>query len=815
MMRALPAEALSLPVAEALPPLLAALEAGPNAVLVAPPGAGKTTVVPLALLPAPWRGEGRILVLEPRRLAARAAARRMAALLGEGVGETVGVRTRLDNAVGPRTRIEVITEGLLVRRLQSDPGLDGVAAVLFDEVHERSLDADLALALCRDLQVGLRPELRLVAMSATLDGAAFARLLGDAPVVESLGRMFPVRIEHAIADIAHPRELAEAAAKGARRALAQSSGDVLVFLPGMGEIRRAEAALDGVAAVVRVLHGETDPAAQDLALRPDAEGRRKIILATAIAETSLTVEGVDAVVDGGFRRASRFDAGTGLAGLVTRRISRAAADQRAGRAGRLGPGIALRLWTEASHRGLAAQETPEIMEADLAPLALDLAAWGAEATALPFLDPPPAGALAAARALLVTLGALDPAGFITAKGRAMARLSAHPRLAAMMVAAGSDAGLAADIAALLEERDPLRADGTRDPPADLRLRLGRLAGTAQRAAQQHRRRLGLPRDAGGAPEHAGRLLALAFPDRVAMARPEERGGEPGAFLLAAGRGARLSAADALAREPFLAVAALDLSGTEARIRLAAPLDRTTLDDLFAERIEATTDIAWDDRAGAVRARRRVRLAALVLDETVVADPPAEAVAQALADGVAQRGLAVLPWTDAARRLQARAAMMRAAEGEAWPDLSDAALAATPGDWLTPHLGGMARLGDIARLDLAGILRGLLGHRASLLDAAFPSHVMLGNGQRAAVDYTRDPPIVSARAQAFYGMAAAPCIGNGRIPLSVELLSPAGRPIAITRDLAAFWKGGWADVRKDMRGRYPRHAWPEDPSRPLP
>jgi ATP-dependent helicase HrpB len=811
MMGALPAEAASLPVAEALPRLLAALEAGPNAVLVAPPGAGKTTVVPLALLPAAWRGEGRILVLEPRRLAARAAARRMAALLGEGVGETVGVRTRLDNAVGPRTRIEVITEGLLVRRLQSDPGLEGVAAVLFDEVHERSLDADLALALCRDLQVGLRPDLRLVAMSATLDGAAFARLLGDAPVVESRGRMFPVRIDYAIADIAHPRELAEAAAKGARRALAHSSGDVLVFLPGMGEIRRAEAALADVAAVVRVLHGETDPAAQDLALRPDAEGRRKIILATAIAETSLTVEGVDAVVDGGFRRASRFDAGTGLAGLVTRRISRAAADQRAGRAGRLGPGIALRLWTEASHRGLAAQETPEILEADLAPLALDLAAWGAEAASLPFLDSPPAGALAAARALLATLGALDAAGAITAKGRAMARLSAHPRLAAMMVAAAEDAGLAADIAALLEERDPLRADGTRDPPADLRLRLGRLAGTALRASQQHRRRLGLARDAGGAPERAGQLLALAFPDRVAMAR----GGEPGAFLLAAGRGARLSAADALAREAFLAVAALDLSGTEARIRLAAPLGRAALDRLFRDRIESATEIAWDDRAGAVRARRRVRLDALVLEESIVADPPAEAVARALAEGVAVRGLHVLPWSDAARRLQARAAMMRAAEGEAWPDLSDAALAATLGAWLPPHLAGMARLADLARLDLTGILRALLGHRASLLDAAFPSHVTLGNGQRAAIDYTREPPVVSARAQAFYGMAAAPRIGNGRIPLSVELLSPAGRPIAITRDLAAFWKGGWADVRKDMRGRYPRHAWPEDPSRPSP
>jgi ATP-dependent helicase HrpB len=801
----LPAEAAALPVAEALPGLLAALEAGPNAVLVAPPGAGKTTVVPLALLGAPWRGEGKIVLLEPRRLAARAAARRMASLVGERVGGTVGFRTRLESAVGPATRIEVVTEGLLVRRLQSDPGLEGVAAVLFDEVHERSLDADLALALCRDLQAGLRPELRLVAMSATLDGAAFSRLLGDAPVIASAGRMFPVRIEHAAADLAHPRALPEAAAKAARRALARAQGDVLVFLPGMAELRRAEEFLAGAPAVVRLLHGELDPREQDHALRPDAEGRRKIILSTAIAETSLTVEGVDAVVDGGFRRAPRFDPGTGLTALVTRRISRAAADQRAGRAGRLRPGLALRLWTEAAHRGLAAAETPEILEADLAPLALDLAAWGAEASALPFLDPPPEGALAAARALLRELGALDERGAITARGRAMARLSAHPRLAAMMVQAGEDAALAAAIAALLEERDKLRGEG-RDPPADLRLRLGRLSGAAERAAAQHRRRLGVSREASG-HERAGRLVALAFPDRVAMARAAE----PGAFLLASGRGARLPPADPLAREPLLAVAALDLSGTEARIRLAAPLARRDLDALFADRIVQAAEIAWDDRAGAVRALCRVRLGALVLEEAPLPDPPEEAVAAALCEGIARRGLGVLPWTDAARRLQARAALMRAQAGEAWPDLSDAALAGGLGDWLAPHLSGMRSLADLARLDLAAILRGMLGHRAAALDAAFPSHVTLANGTRCAIDYTRDPPVVSARAQAFYGMEEVPRIGQGTIPLAVELLSPAGRPIALTRDLGAFWKGAWAEVRKDMRGRYPRHAWPEDPS----
>ena len=804
-MSALPEEAAALPVAEALPRLLCALARGSSAVLVAPPGAGKTTVVPLALLSAPWRGAGRILVLEPRRLAARAAARRMASLLGERVGETVGFRTRLESAVGPRTRIEVLTEGLLVRRLQSDPGLEGVAAVLFDEVHERSLEVDLALALCRDLQVGLRPELRLVAMSATLEAAGFSRLLGDAPVIESAGRLFPVRIEYAEADLPNPRALPEAAAKAARRALARTQGDVLVFLPGMTEIRRAEAALEGVEAVVCVLHGELDPGVQDIALRPDPQGRRKVILSTAIAETSLTVEGVDSVVDGGFRRAPRFDPGTGLAALVTRRISRAAADQRAGRAGRLRPGLALRLWTEALHRGLPAQETPEILEADLAPLALNLAAWGAEPAQLPFLHPPPEGALAAARALLRELGALDERGAITARGRAMARLSAHPRLAAMLVEAGEDAALAAEIAALLEERDLLRVEGG-DAPADLRLRLGRLSGAAARAAAQHRRRLGVKAEASG-HDRAGRLVALAFPDRVAMARA----GETGAFLLASGRGARLSPADPLAREPFLAVAALDLSGAEARIRLAAPLARSDLDALFAARIGQAVEIAWDDRAGAVRALRRVRLGALVLEEAPLADAPAEAVAAALCEGIRRRGLGVLPWTEPARRLQARVALMRAREGEAWPDLSEPALAATLESWLAPHLAGMRRLEDVGRLDLEAILRGIVGQRAGLLESAFPSHLTLPSGQRAAIDYTRDPPVVSARAQAFYGLAESPRVGNGTIPLAVELLSPAGRPIALTRDLSAFWKGAWAEVRKDMRGRYPKHAWPEDPS----
>jgi ATP-dependent helicase HrpB len=798
----LPAAAAALPVAEALPALGEALDRG-NAVLIAPPGAGKTTVVPLALLAAPWRDPtARILVLEPRRVAARAAARRMAALLGETVGATVGVRTRLDAVVSSATRIEVVTEGLLVRRLQSDPGLAGVAAVVFDEVHERSLDADLALAMTRDLQAGLRPELRLVAMSATLDGAAFARLLA-APVIAAEGRMFPVAMRWAARDT-DARDLPEVAAATARRALAETAGDVLVFLPGMAEIRRAEAALADAPAVVRPLHGELPAEAQDLALRPDAEGRRRIILATAIAETSLTVEGVTAVVDGGFRRTPRFDPGSGLTRLVTVRISRAAADQRAGRAGRLGPGIAYRLWTEAAHRGLPAADRPEILEADLAPLALDLAAWGADPAALPFLDPPPAGALAAGRDLLRTLGALDEQGAITPRGRAMARLGAHPRLAAMMVAArdggAAEAALAADLAAVLEERDPLRGG---DASADIRLRLGRLAGAAARAAAQYRRRLGVAAAASD-PARAGALLARAFPDRIAMAR-----GEPGAFLLANGRGARLAPADPLARAPFLVAAALDLSGAEARIRLAAPLARAELEAIAGARIVGAEEVAWDAQAGAVRARRRRQLDALVLEETPLADPDPALVARGLCAGLRSRGLDALPWTPAARSLQARAVLMATLE-PGWPDLADAALVATLEDWLAPHLVGLCSLAELGRLDLVAILRGVLGpRRAAALDAALPSHIALPQG-RAAIDYARDPPTLAARAQALFGLAETPRLAGGRVTLQIELLSPAGRPIAVTGDLAAFWRGGWAEVRKAMRGRYPRHAWPEDP-----
>ncbi len=785
-----------LPVREALPALSAALQAG-NAVLVAPPGAGKTTLVPLHLL---GQAPGRIVMLEPRRLAARAAATRMSALLGEAVGGTVGYRTRLDSAVSAATRVEVVTEGLLVRRLQSDPGLDGVGLVILDEIHERALAADLALALCLDLQRQLRPDLRLLAMSATADGARFSALM-QATVVESAGRMFPVSVQHARRDVASPRDLPGAVAGAIRDALAAHDGDVLAFLPGMGEIRRAQAGLEGCGALVLPLHGDLPPAEQDLALRP-AEGRR-VVLATSIAETSLTVPGVRVVVDGGWRRTPRLDPATGLTRLATLRISRAAADQRAGRAGREAPGVAIRLWSEALHRGLAPFDRPEIMEAELSGLVLDCLAWGTLPEALPFPDPPAAGPLAAARALLAELGA-TAAGAITPAGRRMAELGAHPRLAAMMLAARSAAeqALAADLAALLEERDPLR---DREAPSDVALRLEALAGRRdadrgalsriRQAAGQYRRRLRTNAPAAGDPAP---LLAAAFPDRIAQRR-----GEIGSFRLSGGGGAKLPPTDPLARAPLLAVGALQL-GASARIRLAAPLE---LADLPAGRITESVESGFDPVSGTVLSRRRRRLGALVLDDrTVPAD--AQETAAILADAVGRK-LEALDWTDAARQFQARAILLRGLD-PAVPDVSDAALAASARDWLAPHLVGTSRLADAAKLDVAALLRGVLGwEHASRLDRDLPTHLPLPGG-RAAIDYAQPVPLAAARAQAFYGQRTTPALAGGRIPLQFALLSPAGRPLAITADLVGFWAGAWADVRKDMRGRYPRYDWPEQP-----
>lgn len=803
---------MTLPVEEALPALRQALREGSSAVLVAPPGAGKTTLVPLVLREEPWAAGGKILVLEPRRVAARAAARRMSEMLGESLGQTVGITTRLDRATSAATRVEVVTEGLLVRRLQSDPGLEGVAAVIFDEAHERHLDTDLGLALCLDIQRGLRPELRLLAMSATLDAQGFAGLLGG-PLVESAGRAFPVRVEHHRRDLTDPRDLPEAMAQSIRAAMAREPGDVLAFLPGWGEIRRTAERLSGLDADVLPLHGELPPAEQDRALTPGP--RRRVVLATSIAETSLTVPGVRIVVDGGFRRTPRLDGATGLTRLVTARISRAAAEQRAGRAGRTEPGVAIRLWSEALHRGLPLQDRPEILEAELSSLVLDCAAWGVAPRDLPFLDAPPEGQVAAARALLGSLDALDEAGRITTTGKRMARMGTHPRLARMMcaVADEGEAALAADLAALLEERDPLRG---REPPADITLRLDALHGhgreeadgialrAIRRTAALHRRRLGVH---GNMPPEgdAGALLAAGFPDRIAL----KRGTMDGAFRMASGQGARLSVADPLAKQTLLAVADLELKGTEARIRMAAPVSRAVLEARFPERFRTVEGAAFDARAGAVLARKRLMFGPLVLEESPLPGADPSVIAEALAVAAAERGFRDLDWGESGRQLRARIARMHALEGVPWPDVSDAALAATAREWLAPYCAGMSKLSELKGVDVQHAL--LPGDLRRKLDAALPARIALPGGRSAAVDYTAETPTLEARAQHLFGLKDMPQLAGGRVKLQVALLSPAGRPVAITADLAGFWASGWADVRKDMRGRYPKHDWPENPA----
>lgn len=792
---------IDLPVHDILPDLLRVLgPSGSNAVLVAPPGAGKTTAVPLEALKA---GMGRILLLEPRRLAARAAAMRMASLLGESVGQRVGFRTRLESAVGPQTQIEVITEGLLTSRLLSDPGLADVNLVIFDEVHERSQEADLALALVRDLQRNLRPELRILAMSATAEADKFASLL-QAPVLESAGRMFPVEIVHAKRDLMSPRDLPEAAAKAVREALVAHEGDILVFLPGMAEIRRTQQALERCPALVLPLHGDLSREAQDKALSQHAE--RRVVLSTSIAETSLTVPGVRIVIDGGYRRAPVLDTASGLTRLTTQRISRAAAAQRAGRAGRLAPGMAIRLWSEALHRGLAPFEAPEIFAAELSGLVLACAAWGESPRDLPFPDAPPEGSVKAAFALLGSLGALDGLGKITKLGREMARLRAEPRLAAMMLAAPDKPtrALAADIAAILEERDFLPQTAS----VDLQLRLDVLAGRGEgdrailarvrQAAKLYRTRLGVGTMPGfGAP---GPVIAAGFPDRIGQAR-----GEAGSYRLAGGGSGNLPAVDPLARARLLAVASLDGKGS--KIRLAAPLDAESLPDFLQARCQTTRDVSFDPVRQSVAVRERVRLGNLVLADRK-ADPAPDEVQAALAQALALR-LDQLEWSDSAQTLCARVAVMRGVD-ESYPDFTQSALAATVQTWLAPYLAGMSSLKEARSLDLYTLLRGQLSHEQAVrLDKELPSELHLKGG-RVPIDYTGPIPVASARAHVFYGTDSMPALAGGKIKLQLALLSPAQRPIAITADLAGFWRGGWADARRDMRGRYPKHDWPEQP-----
>ena len=823
-----------LPIDAALPALRAALAEHDSAVLTAAPGAGKSTVVPLVLLAERWARERRILMLEPRRLAARAVAERMARTLGEPVGRTVGYRMRRDTRVSKDTRLEVLTEGVLTRMLQSDPALEGVAAVLFDEFHERSLQADLALALALDARETLAADLRILIMSATIEAESVAALLGGAPVVRAAGQTFPVETRYAgtgappLPDGA-PRGTPSPEQRLARlvlRALEETHGDVLVFLPGAREIRRVAQLLEGAAARVLPLYGDLPAEAQDAALTP-AGGVRRVVLSTNIAETSLTLEGVRVVVDSGLVRRLRFDPNTGMSRLELGRISRASAAQRQGRAGRLEAGVCYRLWSEAAHRALAPFTPPEILEADLAPLALELSRWGVrDAAALKWLDPPPPALLDSARGLLERLGALDAGGRITAHGRDMAGLAVHPRLAHMLLRARQLGAvpLAADLAALLSQRDLLRGLSG-GPDADIRTRLEILrgesrAGGADRVALQAARaqsreltrqleRPAGPRVDGRAPS-VGALLALAFPDRIGALRP---GGEA-RYTLANGRGAHFAQAQSLARQALIVAVDLDDRERDARILLAAPLERDALQAALPERLEWRETVEWSRREQAVLARRELRLDQLLLETRPLAEPPAERSLEAMLAGVRELGIAALPWDRDTRDLQARAAFVRQLGGPyaVWPDLSDEALAEGLGTWLAPWLAGLTRREHLARLPLATALRARLGwERERELDALAPTHLAVPSGSRIRVDYLDESaPAVAVRLQEVFGLAATPRLGGGRVPVTFKLLSPAHRPVQVTRDLESFWRRGYAEVRKDLRGRYPKHHWPEDP-----
>ncbi|WP_174299580.1 ATP-dependent helicase HrpB [Caulobacter sp. S45] len=809
-----------LPIHHILPKLQVMLQARNAAVLVAPPGAGKTTVVPLALLEAAWRENGRILVLEPRRLAARAAADRMAGSLAEPVGRTVGYRVRLDARVSAHTRIEVVTEGVFTRMILDDPSLEGVAAVLFDEFHERSLDADLGLALAREAQSLLRENLRLLVMSATLDGARVSALLGDAPVVESLGRAFPVETRYLGRDPA--ARLEPQVARAVLTALAEESGGVLAFLPGAAEIHRVEATLAerlaGRADVqVHPLYGALSPEAQDRAIAPAPAGMRKVVLATSIAETSLTLEGVRVVVDGGVSRVPRFDPASGLTRLATVRVSRASADQRRGRAGRTQPGVCYRLWDEAETRALTAFGRPEILDSDLSGFALTLAQWGAKSTTgLALLDPPPPAAFSEARRLLQDLGALDEAGELTGHGRRLAALPAPPRLAHLMVR-GAELGTArraAHIAMLLTER------GLGGESVDLDERLGHFAldGSARAregralAERQARQASAGTADGRGGPVSDGVLLALAYPERIAKAR-----GADGVFNLTTGRAVRVDPSDALAREPWLAVGELGGGAASDRVRLAARIDRAELEQAFAEKIveETRTEV---DPDGRVRARRMRRLGTLVLDQRRLDQPSPDVLCDALAQHLRSQGLMALPLGEDTQRLRDRIAFLARLDPEGgWPDLSDATLLATAEDWLGEQLGRVSRLADLAPGDVhQAIMAGVDYAHQRRLDVEAPVRLTLPTGSSPSIDYAAEGgPRVEARVQELFGMKAHPTVAQGRVSLTLALLSPARRPVQVTRDLPGFWAGSWNAVRSEMKGRYPRHPWPEDPSNAAP
>lgn len=797
----------ALPIHAVLGDLLTTLSTGSNAVLVAPPGAGKTTAVAPALLDQPWC-TGQVLLLSPRRLAARAAAERMASLAGEAVGDIIGYATRMDSRQSAATRVLVLTEGIFRNRIQADPELAGVSAVLFDEVHERSLDSDFGLALALDAQAALRPDLRLVAMSATLDGARFSALLGDAPVIESEGRSHPLTLRH-LGRRAEAR-IEDEMASAIRRALAEEAGGLLAFLPGVAEIEGVAERLEGLPADVDLhrLHGTLDPAAQRAAIGAAPPGKRKLVLATAIAETSLTLDGVRIVVDSGLARRPRYDRAAGMTRLVTERASRAAVTQRAGRAARQSPGVAYRLWEEAATAGLPAYDPPEIAEADLSAVYLDCAIWGVrDPRALRWLDPPGEAAVAEARTRLGALDALDADGRPTAHGRAIAGLPLPPRLAHMLVMAGARGWgrTAADVAVLLSER------GLGGPDADLEVRARRWSSERGQRADAGRRladRWTKLAGGRGGPGPIGACVALAFPDRVAR----RRGGDGADWISVGGRGFRLDPASPLARSEWLAVADTQGVAAGARILSAAPIALADVEALFADHIHSGSHVRFDPATGGVSATRERRLGAITLTRGPDDRADPSAIAAALLDGVRAGGLGLLPWPESSAMLRMRLAFA-AAHGGGAIDLSDDALTATLDDWLPPLLVGKRRLSDIDPGALAGVLDALTGWDGrQALDRIAPTHFTSPAGSHHAIDYGAEGgPRVELRPQALFGLAVHPTVANGRVPLVLSLTSPAGRPIQTTRDLPGFWAGSWAAVAKEMRGRYPRHPWPEDPA----
>ncbi|MEK6748556.1 MAG: ATP-dependent helicase HrpB [Pseudomonadota bacterium] len=833
----------SLPIAAILPEIVDALNVQTNLVIQAPPGAGKTTAVPLALLDAAWAKSQRIIMLEPRRLAARAAAARMADLLGEQAGETVGYRVRLDKKIGARTRIEVVTEGILTRMLQEDPALDGVAVVIFDEFHERHLHSDLGLALCLDVQANLRENLRLIVMSATLDAQPVAALLHDAPIITSVGKSYAVDIRYC--DPGAPNMLDSATANTIRTALREAAGDILVFLPGVREIQRVESLVrnfpETAALHIACLYGDLNKQQQDQAIVPSRDGKRKVVLATNIAESSLTIEGVTVVIDSGLMRKLEFDPNSAMSRLATTRISQASATQRAGRAGRLGPGVCYRLWSQEAQQRLLPFNIPEIQDQDLAPLVLELAQWGVQdANRLRWINVPPAANLAQARDLLVQLQALNDHGQITAHGRDMHRLGYHPRLAHMMLR-GKELGvgyLACEVAALLNERDIIRGKTVqKDSDIGTRLSLwrsiiGARGGVAtsdqnvdkalcfqlKEQAELWARQLGVVRRQDDL-SHVGKLAALAYPDRVA----QRRGGSDARYLLANGRGAGFAVAESLSSEKLIVIAQLDAGQREARIFLAASLDEDTVFSVFGDLITRHDLVEWNDRTQSVQARRVWRYGAITLREQQLLDIPQELRTHALFQGIINKGIGSLPWTDRLREWQARVLLLQRInyalpeEPAAWPEVSDGALVLQIQQWLGPYLNDKKQLSDINEQCLTQALASLLTWRQQqALDVLTPTHLTVASGSHVRLDYrTQDKPVLAVRLQELFGERTTPSVANGRVPVILHLLSPGMRIAQITEDLAGFWANSYADVKKDLKARYPKHLWPDDPLNALP